>query len=396
MIHILYSGLGNYQRQIQSDFSDPLKYSLKEAIEPIIRKEADVFIIGPEQKNPVKVVQRLNANDAQITIFILAEPSQYVKTRQSLQFSPGIGNSAVCVQFRRETNLVELIHSASLRTRQKRSFQKTNEVAKAFKATPQHETAIKSVHLGSFLEQAPVGTILLDPHDNNVVSFNAKAKKVLGKITVFAGLIKGKAYETMDEDSQRYLEKITATATRMAQTLRDLLGFTQLGKEEIFEPVDLTQIIEQVCEDLEMVISQKNATVTVLNLPVLLAGRSQMKQLFYNLVNNALKFSQAGKPPAITISSRHVKAGEVALYPELSPVRTYYHIEIVDNGIGFEQQYAEQIFSVFQRLHSQAAYAGTGIGLALCKKVVMNHSGKISAKSSPGQGSKFIIILPEN
>jgi two-component system CheB/CheR fusion protein len=119
-----------------------------------------------------------------------------------------------------------------------------------------------------------------------------------------------------------------------------------------------------------------------------------MNQLFYNLIGNALKFSREEVPPVITISSRMLHKDELAAYPLLNYVWEYCEITVADNGIGFGEQYKEQIFEIFQRLHTKDQFEGTGIGLALCKKITMNHGGTITAESEEGEGSTFKVILP--
>lgn len=181
----------------------------------------------------------------------------------------------------------------------------------------------------------------------------------------------------------------------MALALKDVLNFASLNKEEQFSQVDMNEVLAAVQTDLELVISEKRAAITCGMLPAIKAIPSQMHQLFYNLVNNALKFSIPGMLPQISISCKCLDATELQQHTELEQSKQYYTIAVQDNGIGFNQDAAGKIFGMFQRLHSKDAYAGTGIGLALCKKVVTNHSGKIWAESEPGKGAIFIVVLPE-
>ena len=215
----------------------------------------------------------------------------------------------------------------------------------------------------------------------------------LRKIRMFSELLKS-SWENMDEKSQRHLEKVSNTALRMSTLLKELLNFTQLSREELFEPTDLNGIVSKVLDDLDLVISQKGACVEVASLPVLEAVPVQMHQLFYNLITNALKFSKSGVPPEVRITARMADAVEVARHGHLHEDRLYYAITVEDNGIGFEQTYAGQIFHIFQRLHTRTEYSGTGIGLALCKKVVTNHYGAIYAVGEKGKGAAFHVLLP--
>jgi signal transduction histidine kinase len=162
----------------------------------------------------------------------------------------------------------------------------------------------------------------------------------------------------------------------------------------------LSQVLEQVLDDLSVVIQESDAQIRVINLPTVQGDASQLGQLFQNLLSNALKFSRidlAGQPvtPQITIRSTDVAASSLpsSLQPA-RPASVYYQIEVIDNGIGFEQKYTDRIFQVFQRLHGKNEFAGTGVGLAICQKVAVNHGGAITALSEPGQGAVFTVYLP--
>jgi len=216
----------------------------------------------------------------------------------------------------------------------------------------------------------------------------------LRKINTFISIIRDKSYPTLGDDVKKYFDKISATANRMGQTLKDLLEYTRLGKEYGFTPVDLNDVAGKVTEDLELIIRDKQAIIEKEELPVIPAIDVQMTQLFYNLLSNALKFSRPDTRPLISIQSETLTEEELKEYRQLDPVKRYHRVRITDNGIGFDQQYAEQIFSVFKRLHSSSQYEGTGIGLAICKKIVANHSGIIKVTSKAGHGSSFSIILP--
>lgn len=216
----------------------------------------------------------------------------------------------------------------------------------------------------------------------------------LRKIIMFSDMVKGEAREKLSEASQSRLEKVTAAASRMSAALRDVLNYASLSKQEQYVAVDLDEVLAGVQADLELVIHEKAAHIEADELPTIKAVAGQMHQLFYNLLNNALKFSRAGEAPVIKISCSHPGAAVLGRYPELDASRSYYLIAVSDNGIGFKSDSAEKIFDMFQRLHSRDAYAGTGIGLALCKKVVVNHRGAIWADSEPGKGATFNLLLP--
>ncbi len=215
------------------------------------------------------------------------------------------------------------------------------------------------------------------------------------KIRTFAEIIKERSSSKMDEPSKNYIDKICTSAERMRNIIKDILNFSHLNKDKkAFVPTDLNKIIEDVRADLELIITQKKATIIVDKLPVIEALAIQMTQLFYNLINNALKFSTPENDPHLTIHLQKLTDDELGLLNKKNAPSEYVKISFTDNGIGFEQKYAEQIFTMFQRLNDRQAYSGTGIGLALCKKIIENHHGIIEAQSAPGKGSTFIIILP--
>jgi PAS domain S-box-containing protein len=217
----------------------------------------------------------------------------------------------------------------------------------------------------------------------------------LRKITSFSERLKTKYSKELDDEAKKYLERIMA-ATRNARLLIDgLMDFSRLTSDgQLFERSDLNTMLQEIKTELELKIEETEATITTSALPVLEVVPVQMKQLFMNLLLNAIKFKKADARPVINIRSRRISKNENAFY-RLNPLSAYYEITIQDNGIGFEDEYAEKIFEMFQRLHSKAEYPGAGIGLALCKKIAENHGGLIFAKSELDKGTTFSVILPE-
>jgi two-component system CheB/CheR fusion protein len=215
----------------------------------------------------------------------------------------------------------------------------------------------------------------------------------LRKIITFSDRLIGSKRDTSKTD-QDYLDKIIFCAERMRKLINDLLTFSKTsrpGKE--FQLTDLNQVLKEVLKDLDLSIEEKKAKVSFRKLPVIKAIPLQLHQLFYNLISNSLKFS-GDKPPLITISAKKLAAKEANAYPHLDRERTYYEFIIKDNGIGFKEEFADQIFTIFQRLNDDEKYPGSGIGLALCRKIVSNHKGAIFAESKANEGSVFHIILP--
>lgn len=216
----------------------------------------------------------------------------------------------------------------------------------------------------------------------------------LRKILTFSDRLKQDSDNRLTDTSKYWLNRITEAARRMKAVLNDVLNFASLSKEEQFESVDLNEVLAAVKFDVELLIAEKGAMIYAEELPTITAISPQMHQLFYNLVNNALKYAKADEPPVINISCKTLPASAIKRLPHLDPTRHYYEITVQDNGIGFDQENAQKIFEMFQRLHSKHEYEGTGIGLALCKKIVLGHDGQITAEGKPGQGATFKIFLP--
>ena len=183
-------------------------------------------------------------------------------------------------------------------------------------------------------------------------------------------------------------------AQRMQVLIQDLLKLSRVtSRAQPFEPCDLNQILAEVLTDLEVAIETPHAKVEAGPLPTIDGDPLQLRQLFQNLISNALKFHQPGEDPFVEISARLLDFAESAARGA-RPNERSCEITVRDHGIGFEQKFADQIFVVFQRLHSRTEYEGTGIGLAVCRKITDRHGGQIVAQSSPGQGASFIVTLP--
>lgn len=216
----------------------------------------------------------------------------------------------------------------------------------------------------------------------------------LRKIMTFSDRLISKK-DDLDEDTKQYLERIVNAAGRMRILIHDLLSFSRVSRDKTtFNSIDLNEIISTVLDDMELLITEKQAVINTVPLPRISGEPVQMAQLFQNLISNAIKFSRPGIRPEVTISCREVSPQELFKnFGEHSQTR-HYCITVKDNGIGFDQKYADRIFVIFQRLHSRSQYEGTGIGLAVCKRIVENHGGFITVNSSPGEGAAFSIYLP--
>lgn len=220
-------------------------------------------------------------------------------------------------------------------------------------------------------------------------------KEPVRKIHFFTDRLKNQLKQATEEQRST-LERIEASARRMTLLIDDLLQYSYVSQPMLKkEAVDLNKKIALVLEDLELDVQQKKAVVEVHPLPTVMGYRRQLQQLFQNLISNALKYSKAGVLPHIIISATQKTCEEVRdLFTECLPGDNFHLITVSDNGIGFEQEDAERIFQMFQRLHGKTEYSGTGIGLAIVRKVVENHGGKILASSKPGEGATFNIYLP--
>ena len=207
----------------------------------------------------------------------------------------------------------------------------------------------------------------------------------LRKIQAFGDRLKSTCNDGLNEKGQDYLERMLNAAGRAQVLINDLLSFSRVTTQaKPFTPVDLSEILDGVLSDLEIRIEQTGATVERDRLPVIDADGMQMRQILQNLIGNALKFRQEGIAPLVQVRSRmFTKLGEECC-----------EIRVIDNGIGFEQKYTDRIFQIFQRLHGRGTYEGTGIGLAICRKIAERHGGSLVAESEPNQGATFIFTLP--
>lgn len=217
----------------------------------------------------------------------------------------------------------------------------------------------------------------------------------LRKISTYSGILYQQLVQKYDKPAAAVLQKVISSAERMSNLIYDLLNFSRFAKpDSILESIDLNIIIKNIISDFELAIEQKKARIEVENLPIIQAVPLQMNQLFYNLLNNALKFYRKDITTRIIIKAKQLDPAEVRKNKNLNPQLNYYDITVSDNGIGFNQSSAEQIFEVFKRLHNKDTYPGSGIGLALCRKIVLNHQGDIFADGTENMGSVFHAILP--
>jgi light-regulated signal transduction histidine kinase (bacteriophytochrome) len=216
----------------------------------------------------------------------------------------------------------------------------------------------------------------------------------LRKIQTYSSFLLQQEKGRLSDKGENFLVKINQSTERMKGIIDALLNYSHFSDmEQVLKPVDLNQVVSRVLTDLELLIAQKDAAITSNNLPIVAAMDVQMDQLFFNLLHNALKFSRADLSPSIDISYKRAAVEEVRA-KGLDERLNYVRISIRDNGIGFDSNYSERIFGLFQRLHGKSMYEGTGIGLTLCRKIVLKHKGAIWVDSDSGKGSEFYILLP--
>ncbi len=258
-------------------------------------------------------------------------------------------------------------------------------------------TFLVDVHAQKVIEQTLTDNVLLkrtqseleqkisqlDYSNNQLKQFAYIAahdlQEPLRKIAFYSDMLNVKYGATLTDEAKMFFNSLISSADRMKILIKDILAYSIVEKDNFVE-VNLNQLVEEVLVDLEMSINEKAAVINVTDLPLIEGNKTQLKQLFENLMSNALKFSSADVPPIISLS------GEV--------VESHLKLSFEDNGIGFDEEYIEKMFDIFQRLNSREKFTGTGIGLAICKKIVDIHRGKITAKGRLNAGANFAVTLP--
>lgn len=261
--------------------------------------------------------------------------------------------------------------------------------------TPEQYVAVRYeiTERKQFEEQLKIYAKKLEISNKELQDFASVAahdlQEPLRKIQSFSDRLVTKAKEQMTEETFDYVDRIQNSAHRMQVLIDDLLTYSRVTtKSSPFSVIDLNAIIAQVVSDLEVRIEQCHGKVVWENLPSLEADPTQMRQLFQNLISNALKFKKSDLNPLVTVTAK------IFDNSPLGRPGPACQITIQDNGIGFDEKYLDRIFTIFQRLHGRHEYEGTGIGLAVCRKIVDRHGGFITAASIPNQGATFIVTLP--
>jgi signal transduction histidine kinase/CHASE3 domain sensor protein len=218
----------------------------------------------------------------------------------------------------------------------------------------------------------------------------------LRKIRAFGDRLTAKYQSRLEEQGSDYIARMQSAAARMQILIEELLSFSRVSRPVNFtDNLDVNEIMTEIRDDLETQVKREKATVVIGTLPAIRGERSQIKRLFQNLISNGIKFHKNDKGPRVEVTGSVMRNGDVQNEFNVQlPKLKYARIEVKDDGIGFDEKYIEKIFTIFQRLHGRTEYEGTGIGLAICRKIVSNHSGFITARSVENEGSVFIVILP--
>lgn len=216
-------------------------------------------------------------------------------------------------------------------------------------------------------------------------------KEPLRKIQIYGDRLKQQFFQESPE-ALSYIEKIITSSQRLTVLINDLLNYSKLSGEGLFRRTKINDIVDELISDLEFLIAEKNAVITLEPIPDLEVIPGQIRQMFQNIISNSLKFSRNDISPVVHISAELVT--DKSLDSEPSDLGQYCRISIADNGIGFNEMYTDKIFTMFQRLHSKEAFEGTGIGLAIVKKIVDKHNGIIGVTSRENEGATFTVVLP--
>jgi light-regulated signal transduction histidine kinase (bacteriophytochrome) len=215
----------------------------------------------------------------------------------------------------------------------------------------------------------------------------------LRKIQVFSKFLKDRSFNELSDDARQSVDKIITSAQRMKVLIVDILTYSRLSADKgPPEKVDMGVLTREILEDLDLKIIEKRATVVVDKLCVVEGNKGQLRQVFTNLISNALKFTKPGENPSVTIKMKPLHADELGV--SLDKPEDYCRVSIKDSGIGFDERFASSIFSLFEKLNPKNSYEGSGIGLAIAKRIVEKHHGLIIARSAPGQGAEFNVVLP--
>ena len=360
--------LTNNNTRVADSDRDRIMASLSESMVPGGKKFDEVYAIVNTQTGAERIIHAA----AQLSYDELGEPLELVGVAQDITLQKKLQ--------------LELEREVQLRTEEL--------------ATTNEELAATNEELAATNEELSTSNTSLSESNEELEQYAYVAshdlQEPLRKIQVFSTMLGEK--EGLNPAHKTYIDKIKNSAERMSLLIKDLLEFSRLlsSGRSVNSEVDLNKVVQEIKNDFELLIAEKKAEIKIEKLPSINAMSLQMNQLFYNLIGNGLKFVKKGIQPHILISCKVLSTQELSMHIR-KPLKskTYYRISVADNGIGIDKDYIDQIFDVFKRLHGREEYSGSGIGLALCRRIVNNHGGHLYVESSAGEGSTFHVILPE-
>ena len=368
-----------------------------------IRHDNKAVVIDHVEKDPLFHDHHTPAQygfQSYISVPILRQDGSFFGTLCAIDPQPNLLNTpAIIGMFNLFAELIsfhlhaldEIITGKNKLIEERETRKKTEESQKIFTAALEKKVKERT-------QQLEDNNVQLEKMNKELQSFayisSHDLQEPLRKIQTFTSLIAEKEIDNLSDVGKDYFKRMGNAAERMQTLINDLLAYSRAESDaKKFELTDLSQIIEEVINDLEEEFQHKKAEITVGNTSNVSIIRFQFRQLLYNLFSNAVKFSKVESAPHIHIDSK-ISEGKFLKNKNLLPNHYYCHISIKDNGIGFPEEYNEKIFELFQRLHSRTEYDGTGIGLAIVKKIVENHAGHITAKGIIDDGATFDIYIP--
>ena len=355
-------GAGNFEVVINITSTDEIGV-LKDAFSTMIRKINHLIIEKDKAFNELLIAKDLQEKDARaledLNRELVSEIEERIKVEQELN--------------KHRYHLEDLVN------------ERTTELTTSNKSLQQEIKERERAEKGLKIFTAKLERSNRDLQDFAYIASH-DLQEPLRKVQAFGDRLKVKCSEDLSEQGRDYLERMQNAAKRMQSLITDLLTYSRVStKTESFAPVNLAEITREVLSDLEVRIEELKGEVIMSDLPVIEADPTLMRQLLQNLIGNALKF-HTKETPAITIQGELLNGHE--------STASLCRISVKDNGIGFDDKYSDRIFGVFQRLHGRNEYKGTGVGLAVCRKIAERHGGNITAKSKPGQGATFIVTIP--
>jgi two-component system, LuxR family, sensor kinase FixL len=340
------------------------------------------------------------ANDA--LVYILDTPKNKILGSNFQYFVDKEYSDRVREAYNAAYQLGGAVHGIEFRIRSKVGLNRFVETTALINRNPMGEMAglrgiVRDITARKQAEGDQIERKALERSNKELEQFASVAshdlQEPLRKIQTFGDQLKTKSGSLLDDEGRKYLDRMLGAADRSQVLINDLLSLSRIATQaQPFARVDLNKLLRGVVTDLEVRLEETGGRVEIEDLPVIEADATQMRQLFQNLIVNALKFRSSDKKPRIKISSRIIENKRLADVP--GQPSSLCQVFVKDNGIGFDEKYLDRIFQPFQRLHSQQDYEGTGIGLSICRRIVERHGGDITAKSRPEHGATFMVTLP--